>query len=234
MQVVGVDGCPSGWVAAVVDLASGQLTFGVFATFAELVAAYPEAAAIGVDIPVGLPYTPSRRADIEARKLLPGKASSVFPAPHPAIRYETNFANATEVSNKLVGKGLSLQGFAILPKIAEVNDFLTPQLQERIVEVHPEVSFAALNGGMPILSKKGEPPGFAERSKLLVARSGFSGVPDRVAASHIAPGMKVHADDTLDAIVAAWTAKRVVEGTALKIPPDPEIGFRGLNAQIVY
>lgn len=234
MQVVGVDGCPSGWVAAAVELTSGQLTFGVFATFAELVAAFPEAKGIGVDIPIGLPFTAPRRADVAARKLLPRKTSSVFPAPHPAIRYETDYGNALEVSNELIGKGLSRQGFGILPKIAEVNDFLTPQLQGRIVEVHPEVSFAALNGGKPILSKKGEPAGFAERYALLVERSGFSGVPDTFAASHIVHSMKVHADDTLDAIDAAWTAKRVAEGTALRIPPEPEIGFRGLRAQIMY
>lgn len=106
--------------------------------------------------------------------------------------------------------------------------------------MHPEVSFAALNGGNPVLSRKGELAGFAERYALLIERSGFSGVPDRFAGSHIAKGMKVHADDTLDAIVAAWTAKRVVEGIALRIPPEPElepepeIGFRGLKPQIVY
>lgn len=107
MQVVGVDGCPSGWVAAAVDLASGQLTFGVFATFAELVEAFPGAETIGVDIPIGLLFTKPRQADMEARKLLPGKASSVFPAPHPAIRYETDYGNTLEVSNELIGKGLS-------------------------------------------------------------------------------------------------------------------------------
>ncbi|MBA2247600.1 MAG: DUF429 domain-containing protein, partial [Chloroflexia bacterium] len=170
---MGVDGCPSGWVAAAVELTSGNLTFGVFATFAELAEAFPEAVAIGVDIPIGLPFTAPRQADMEARKLLPGKKAAVFPAPHPTIRHETDYGNANEISNAVSGKGLSQQGFAILPKIAEVNDFLTPQLQERIFEVHPEVSFAALNGGMPILSKKGEPAGFAERYALLVARSGF-------------------------------------------------------------
>ncbi len=234
MQVVGVDGCPSGWVAAAVELTSGNLTFGVFGTFAELAEAFPEADAIGVDIPIGLPLTAPRQADTEAKKLLPGKKAVVFPAPHPAIRHERVYQNAIEVSNALIGKGLSKQGFAILPKIAEVNDFLTPQLQERIFEVHPEVSFAALNGGKPILAKKATPAGFAERYALLVERSGFSVVSDKFAASHIAPGMNVHADDMLDAIVAAWTAKRVAEGTAQGIPPEPEIGFRGLKAQIMY
>ncbi len=96
------------------------------------------------------------------------------------------------------------------------------------------MSFAALNGGKPIMSKKSTSAGFAERYALLVERSGFSGVPDKFAASHITTGTKVHADDTLDAIVAAWTARRVAEGTVRRIPPEPEIGFRGLKAQIVY
>lgn len=234
MQVVGVDGCPDGWVAAAVDLGSGRLEFSVHPTFANLTEAFHDAEAIGVDIPIGLMFAGQRAADVAARRFMPGKASSVFSAPHPAIRHERVYRNAVEVSRALIGRALSQQAFAILPKIAEVNDYLTPEVQGRIFEVHPEVSFTALNGGTPIKSRKSTQAGFDERYLLLVASSGFTPIPDRKLASKIAPGKRVNADDTLDAIVAAWTAKRVAEGIAVSLPAEPEVGFRGLKAQIYY
>ncbi len=234
MRVVGVDGCPDGWVAAAADLDSGRLEFSVHATFADLATAFQDAKAIGVDIPIGLTFTGQRQADVAARRFMPGKASSVFSAPHPAIRHERDYRNALELSTTIIGKGLSQQAFAILPKIAEVNDFLTPELQERIFEVHPEVSFTELNDGIPIASRKSTPTGFGERYALLVSRSGFASIPGRKLASKIVPGKQVNADDTLDAIVAAWTASRFAKQAAESLPKEPEIGFRGLRAQIIY
>ena len=234
MRVVGVDGCPDGWVAVAVELDSGLLEISVHPSFVALVEAFGDAEAIGVDIPIGLMFTGQREADVAARRFMPGKASSVFSAPHPAIRHERVYANAVEISRALIGKALSQQGFAILPKIAEVNDYLTPELQGRIFEVHPEVSFTAINGGIPVTSRKATQVGFNERHSLLAAQTGFSPIPDKRQASKIVPGKRVNADDTLDAIVAAWTARRVVQKVARSLPEVPEIGFRGLKAQIIY
>lgn len=177
MNVVGVDGCPDGWVAALADLTGGQLEFSVHPTIAALVEAFPDAVAIRVDIPIGLLFSGPRKADVFARKLMPGKSSSVFLASHPAIRYGREYRNAVEVSRHVHGKGLSQQGFAILPKIAEVDDYLTPECQERIFEVHPEVSFTALNGGTTIKSRKSRDEDFRERHALLVAKSGLLPIP---------------------------------------------------------
>lgn len=160
------------------DVDTGHLAFSAHATFAELAGTFADAAAIGVDIPIGLTCTRPRLADVKARRLMPGKGSSVFPAPHPDIRNEREYAAASARSRLLVGKDLSKQGFAILPKIAEVNEYLTPELQEHIVEVHPEVSFTELNGGTPVLARKSTAAGFAERRALLIEGSGFAPMPD--------------------------------------------------------
>jgi predicted RNase H-like nuclease len=234
MIVVGVDGCPDGWVAAAADLDDGQLEFRVFARFSDLVEHYEDAGAIGIDVPIGLLTCYSRSADLRARKLMPGKGSSVFPAPHPDIIHEHTHEAASTRSKEVHKKGVSQQGFAILPKIAEVNEFLTQELQRRIFEVHPEVSFTELNGGDPVRSRKSRTAGFDARRELLVKRSGFTSIPTKLEASKVGNGLKVHADDTLDAIVAAWTARRFVEGIAKRIPSEPQIGFRGLRAEIVY
>lgn len=233
MIVAGVDGCPDGWIAAIAEVETGSLTFRVFATFCDVLQGLDDAAAIGIDIPIGLMCGGSRQADSLARKRLPGKASSVFSAPHPDIIHEGDYKTANVISNGLIGKGISLQCFHILRKIAEVNDLLTPELQERFFEVHPEVSFAELNGS-PMLSKKGKSAGFHERSALLQARSGFYSIPATMKEARDVVSGKVRADDVLDAIVAAWTAMRFHRHEACRIPVEPEIGFRGLRAEIVF
>ncbi|MEJ7839342.1 MAG: DUF429 domain-containing protein [Thermomicrobiales bacterium] len=233
MIVAGVDGCPDGWVAAVVDVETLTLKFRVFATFRELVAELEDAVAIGIDIPIGLMSCGSRQADTLARKRLPGKTSSVFSAPHPEVRRIQDYATANARSKQLIGKGLTIQCFHILRKIAEVNDEMTPDMQARIIEVHPEVSFAEMNE-KPILLKKGRVCGFNERAALLRSKSGLALIPDWKEAKNVVPGMTVRPDDTLDAIVAAWTALRFSRGEASRVPKEPEIGFGGLRAEIVF
>lgn len=45
------------------------------------------------------------------------------------------------LSLKVQGKSLSRQAFEIISKIREVDDLMTPELQTRVFEVHPELSF---------------------------------------------------------------------------------------------
>lgn len=71
---VGFDGCPAGWVA--VTLADGRVTdVEVVADLAGAVADRP-ADAVAIDMPIGL-IDAVRDADVAARRLLPGRASSV-------------------------------------------------------------------------------------------------------------------------------------------------------------
>lgn len=56
--VVGVDGCPGGWVAVTVQRDSFTAT--VYPTFAGLLYAVSHAAVIAVDIPIGLSTTGPR------------------------------------------------------------------------------------------------------------------------------------------------------------------------------
>ncbi len=41
-------------------------------------------------------------------------------------------------------------------------------------------------------------------------------------------------DDLLDAVAAAWTARRVVEGIAERLPAEPAMDRRGLRMEIVF
>ena len=78
---MGVDGCRAGWVGVV--LADRELPIAVFGTsMVELERAaglMTDVEVVAVDMPIGLPDSGSRRADVEARKFIGPRRSSVFP-----------------------------------------------------------------------------------------------------------------------------------------------------------
>jgi predicted RNase H-like nuclease len=164
-----------------------------------------EAQVIAVDIPIGIPEGGRRPADAAARAFVGGRASSVFPTPVRAALEAGTFAEAVEVARERTGKGISQQSFALRKRILEVDTIA--RHDERVVEVHPEVSFCAL-AGAPLSYSKHKPEGLAERRALL-ERAGIS-VPPRPTG--------VPEADVLDAAVAAWSARRVATGEARAFP----------------
>jgi predicted RNase H-like nuclease len=231
MKVVGVDGCPDGWVSVCWNGSCGTVEPVIHGSLVDLLAYYSDADAIGVDIPIGLSRTGSRACDVAARKLLGrGRSSSVFPAPHPDVLHAPTYQEAVELSRAAIQKGVSQQTFAILSKIAEANSTITPELQNRVFEVHPEVSFWAL-AGKAMIHPKNHLAGYLERKALLEGELGLA-IPDRSAAFRLARPAKP--DDILDATVAAWTAARVVSGGAGRLSDVPEFDSRGLRMEIVY
>jgi predicted RNase H-like nuclease len=200
--VAGVDGCQGGWVAIVVD--DGRFTASRFeATFAQLLEALADVAAVGVDIPIGLPTEGARCADRAARAFVGPRRSSVFPAPPRAALVAPTYAEA-----RTILPSLSAQSFALRTKILEVETCLA----ERVFEVHPEVSFVAL-AGRHLLHSKRSWNGQLDRRRLL-ASAGIE-LPDELVAGQAA------ADDVLDAAIVAWSAARKARGEAATLPPDP-------------
>lgn len=233
MQVVGVDGAPGGWVAVVFDTqATGadQWKARFHSSFADLLSSYSDVPCIGIDMPIGLVEGGHCQCDAEARVLLGPKRSSVFSAPDPRLFDISTHSEATARAVKLTGKGISQQSFGILRKVAEVNRAITPGTQDQLIEVHPELSFMAL-AGTPILSKKKRLAGY-EESAALLSNAMETAIPNRREARSLA--RTAAPEDILDALVAAWTAVRVVEGTAVRIPSEPQIGTNGLRMQIAY
>lgn len=230
MRVVGVDGCPGGWVAIEWDTERKTLTPSVHSSFADVLTAHNDAERIGVDIPIGLAEGVPRGADVQARRVLVQRRSSVFPAPDPRLLGARDYQEAAALSRSLTGKGVTVQAFGIFPKVAEVNRALTPDLQGRVFEVHPEVSFWALAGRPMAFAKKG-PEGYEERRRLLTGEMGID-VWSRINARSVA--RPASPDDVLDAIVAAWSAHRDGTGLAGRLPDVPEVDNRGLRMEIVY
>jgi predicted RNase H-like nuclease len=221
--VLGVDGCPGGWVGIRLQADNSVVAFCAN-NIAELVAVVGSVSVVAIDIPVGLPLTNSRDADDLARAVLGQRRSSVFPKPpRQALEAET-YADANAINRELLGKGLSKQSFNLAPKILEVDRWL-PTTPLRVVEVHPEVSFAKLYGA-PLPDSKKTWAGFQMRSQLLA--SGGIDLTGDLGLS----GARVGADDVLDAAIAAWTAARVANGNAECIPDPPEVVEGGRRAAI--
>ena len=229
MRVVGIDGCRGGWVAVLYDTDGPRWTPRFHPTFVDAISSYPHVSCIGVDMPIGLVERGWRKCDLEARERLGVRQSSVFNPPDRRLFDIPAHREATARSVELERGGISVQTFSILPKIAEVNRAMSPLLQNWIVEVHPEVSFAALAGG-PLAGGKGKSEGFDERAALLSAGLGIV-IPTRRETS--ARVLEADADDVLDALVAAWSAKRMVEGLAERIPAEPEVDSQGLRIEMV-
>jgi predicted RNase H-like nuclease len=204
---------------------NGPLDIRVVKTLAE---ACEGLAILAVDMPIGFVDVPRppRACEAEARKLLPGKASSVFPTPCRAVLDCTSHAEANATSKKL-GIGINQQTFHLFPKMREVDALLRGhrKLKRVVFEAHPELAFARMNGGKPALSKKRQPEGYAERLRLL-ARHGFRTKVERL------PGAA--RDDILDAIAVCRTATLIASGQATRLGPARQRDSCGLPMNIWF
>jgi len=241
IQVAGIDGCKAGWFVAVVsamEVGTGVSTtcvyslqeFWVAHTFNEILPKTTQFELVCVDIPIGLSDgNKPRECDLAARKLLRGpRASSVFPAPIRPCLGAKDYETASKICFEHSGKKLNRQSFALLEKIRQVDDLMTPALQRQVREIHPEVSFWALNAKKPIQQNKKTVPGQARRHKLL--QEIFTDM-DSILAQTPLHGYVM--DDALDALVAAWTAGQTVIGKAGTLPQNPEFGSKGLRMEIL-
>lgn len=201
-RVAGVDACPGGWAVAVWR-PGGDVELRRIDRFSEAVQL--DVSVIAVDIPIGAPEVGPRSADVEARAFVGTRASSVFPTPPRSVLGSPDYQEALRRHCALTGKGLSKQAFFLCRRMLEVEPCAATD--ERIVEVHPEVSFCAL-AGRPLRHSKARPEGLAERRALL------EGAGLRLPA----PPPRVPLADALDAAVAAWTAARYAHGEALPLP----------------
>ena len=202
---VGVDGCKGGWVAASASKnKSPEVKFDFAPTLKKLIAQFPADSLIMINMPIGLYSDDSRRCDEEARHLLKKRGCCVFPAPLRPVVEDLNCAKSYELAKRknkkhhLHQKKISRQSFALLGKIREVDSLITPRLQERIMETHPELVFWALNEGKPIAISKKEPNGFKKRLKLLEFI--FPGASEEMIGIKKELGGKVAIDDLIECL----------------------------------
>jgi predicted RNase H-like nuclease len=226
--VGGVDGCRTGWVLVTADAgAASVLGVEVVERIAEVLARVrdDDISTLAVDMPIGLARRGPRACDTEARARLGPRRSSVFPTPPRPLLHAVSHADAVARGRALDGRGISIQAFNLLPRIAELDTAIDPSLCDRVVEAHPESGFAAV-AGAPLTTKKRSTEGRHERRALLdrVFPGGTSGLD--------APVRGAAPDDVLDAAVNAWTAARWARGAAVVLG-DGAVDESGLPMRIV-
>lgn len=217
----GVDGCRSGWIAA---LAFGRpeespaTSLKHFVSIDELVAwrnQLDNEISVTIDVPIGLPETTRfRSCDEEARRRLRERRSAVF---MPPGRYLLDATDHTEARRMVEERkreepdtrGIGAQVWGIVPKIREVDKVVraNPERLGWLFEVHPEVCFLEWFGYLP--RKKRSAAGQIER--LTLVQSVF---PDakRAILEDLNAIDEVDLTDVLDAYAALWTALRLTKG----------------------
>ncbi|MEA2024662.1 MAG: DUF429 domain-containing protein [Actinomycetota bacterium] len=215
-RVVGADVWKKGWIA-VVTIDGWIASIDAYDSMADLASSEADAEIIAVDIPIGLPVAPPRVADAAARRFIGVRGSSVFPTPPRDVLEARTYNEALRLSRKRYGIGVTAQSYALRDRILETD--AVARSDERLIEIHPEVTFRAL-AGRPLGFSKRTWNGHTERRRLL-SGVGLS-LPDRLpdAVGVVPP------DDILDATAGAWTAARYAAGEARTIPSEmPLPGF---------
>ena len=162
----------------------------------------PDLAVIAIDMPIGLSDDGPRACDIAARRLLQPHGTRVFPSPpRVSLGHVDDYAAACAAAIAATGKSLSKQTWNLLASIREVDAIAD---DPRIVECHPELAFALMQGH-PVDERKKTVEGRARRLDLL---RGW--LPDL--------GDPAYGDDGLDALACAWSAARIATGKALTLP----------------
>lgn len=211
--VLGVDGHRRGWVSVRLD--AGEVTaVHSDAALTGILAAAPDAAVVAIDIPLGLPADTTRVCDVEARALLRGvRPSSVFATPPRVVLEAPDYTTARAIAARHWSRGVSAQAYNLGPRILEADAIA--EADSRLIEAHPELSFAEM-AGAPVAEHKKSWDGLHQRL-LLLRRHGIE-LPQV-----LGPGAGgVPADDIVDAAAAAWTAERHRMGEAVPVPDPPE------------
>ena len=216
MLVLGLDGYPKGWVA--VALRDGVLeSISTVPNISEALSRWPNATAIGIDIPIGLPTdATSRAADLETRALLGARRGSLFLTPPRQAIEAPNHAEAIAICREMGCPAPSAQAYALRNKILEVAPIAAAE--EHIFEVHPELAFRML-AGEPLAASKRSWNGLARRRDLL-ASVGLDLPPSFPGGGACAP------DDVFDAAITAWVAWHYARGAAHSLPRDGAVPHR--------
>ena len=237
-KYVGLDWASTGWFGVVLDGDGGWDT-GVYPSVWSAWKYHSDADRILIDIPIGLPADAKRACDVAARRKLGRRGSSVFYTPVRDAVYHQTLEEAKAANEAAADFSIQNQAWSIVPRIREVDEFLDmfPSARDRLVETHPEVCFYALNGRTALSEPKRTPAGVRRRTELLAtefpdAREVCEDAIDRYTTPSYAPSVG-GADDIVDAVAAAVTARRGPDGWST-LPETPPSDQRGLPMRIVH
>lgn len=230
---VGIDGAKGGWAVASMHSVSREIRLD-FVT--DLGSVFRDCIVAAIDIPIGLEDKGDRVCDREARAKLQefGKQNSLFPIPPRVVVYQPDYETAKAISPPIwAGRKPSLQTFHLFKKIIEVETLLLsdPKLKLKVFETHPELGFALLTPGQ-CPEKKRTVNGCHQRlDALRNTLIEFGWTNEQFHANRALA--RLSRDDATDALMALFTAIRIVGGVQIPIPRTLEHDALGLRKQMM-
>ncbi len=174
MDYIGIDGCRGGWLFSVIN-EKNEISIQLFTKLSEGLELLNKADRILIDMPIGLVQKKDkvREIDRQIRAELSGPfRSSVFTIPCKQAVYAGSYQEASRINKDVLGKGISIQAWNICSKIKELDMFLAhhPELQYKMKETHPELTFQKI-AGHQLNHKKKTKEGEEERLDILEIRN---------------------------------------------------------------
>ena len=215
----GIDGCKSGWfVAQLQD--NKTLNFWLIESLDIINDITKKSAVVGIDIPLELHEKETRMAEKEARALLGRRASTIFSPPSIKTLNAKTYEEACRINYNQEGKKISKQTWFILNKIKEARKiYLDKVSNKKLFEIHPELSFMAMNRMQVLIDSKKTIEGRKKRLKLIngyYPSFSFDDVREKFSSKDVAD------DDILDAIAVLWSTQKIIDNIASYVPKKPE------------
>lgn len=229
---VGIDGAKGGWAVASLHSISCEINLHFVI---DLNSVFRDCIVAAIDTPIGLEEEGDRICDQEARAILRelGKQNSLFPIPPRIVVHQADYVNAKAISPPVwYGRKPSIQAFNLFKKIREVEDLLlsNPTLKLKVFETHPELGFAILASGL-CPDPKRTITGCEQRLNALRHIWEDFTWTDEVFHSQRAAA-RLSRDDAVDALIALFTASRIVSGKCVAIPNVLHHDKLGLRVQV--
>ena len=217
--IFGIDGCKSGWLVAQ-QQGNKNINFWLIESLDFINDITKKSAVIGIDIPLELHKKGTRMAEKEARAFLGSRASTIFSPPAINTLNAKNYLDACRINYNEEGKKISKQTWYILSKIKEARRiYLDKFSNKKLFEIHPELSFMAMNNMQVIIDSKKTFEGKKKRLKLINSfypHFNFSHVREKFSRKDVAD------DDILDAIAVSWSTQKIIDNIASYVPKKPE------------
>ena len=212
---VGIDGCKDGWVVVHSPVSSfNKAKAQHYKTLSQLKNDFDSNSIFIIDMPIGLEVDkPNRSCDVEARKFLGHRRSTIFSPPcRDAINSKT-YQEAKAININKTNKSISKQSWFLTKKILETQRFLDEISGLDLKEGHPECSFAEY-AGIPIAEGKKKMHGIFKRLEILTELN-FNVVK---LVEMLPSRASIDVDDLLDAAILCWTANRFFYGENKTFP----------------
>jgi len=218
-HIFGIDGCKTGWIVAE-EILRGELSITLVETLTHLENMINQNAIAGIDIPLEIHEKGLRMADVEARRLLKSRSSTIFSPPTKKALLADSYSDACRINESICGKKLSKQSWFLFQKIKEAREiFCHTDKKIKLHEVHPELSFMAMNDMKVIELGKKTSDGFKSRYKLI--KKFFPGFDFKKIRAKF-NRKDVADDDILDAASVLWSTQKIIANIASFVPKNPE------------